>query len=270
MAVRARRWFCRVIVLDQAGCRPGSRGGVALNFRPGSPQLNRVVPRGDQELRGTCPARVHPDGETAELRNGRQREVADDRDDASDEALIAYVRGRLPEAEAARIAAAAARRPELAAEIALIRGIAAATAAEAEGPAPGELGWARLSRSIDAERGPPATPRQAAALAARGRGGRRGPGLAGGRRSLPPRPGRGRPLRAGLREARPWADPVGGLRPGGDRGGDPGVAPGDRRAHQRRPERDRPLAARLPRRPARDAGLARLREAAIVESAQAE
>ena len=77
--------------------------------------------------------------------------MADERESPSDETLVAYVRGKLPETEAARVAAEAARRPDLAAQIALIRGITAAAAAEVTGPAPGELGWARLSRAIDAE-----------------------------------------------------------------------------------------------------------------------
>ena len=77
--------------------------------------------------------------------------MADERDRPSDETLIAFVHGRLPENEAARIATEAGRQPDLAAEIALIRGITAAAAAEATDPAPGELGWARLSRAIDAE-----------------------------------------------------------------------------------------------------------------------
>jgi anti-sigma factor RsiW len=71
--------------------------------------------------------------------------------DTSDEALIAYVRGRLPTEEARRVAEEAARRPGLAAEIALMRGIAAAVDADADAPAPGELGWARLSRALEKE-----------------------------------------------------------------------------------------------------------------------
>ena len=63
-----------------------------------------------------------------------QGAVADEQDSPSDETLIAYVRGRLPEAEAARIAAEATRRPDLAAEIALVRGLAGAADAEADCP----------------------------------------------------------------------------------------------------------------------------------------
>jgi anti-sigma factor RsiW len=76
--------------------------------------------------------------------------MPDQPDLASDEALIAYVRGRLPAADAARLATEAAARPELAAEIALARGIAAAVDAEASVAPPGPLGWARLQRALDA------------------------------------------------------------------------------------------------------------------------
>jgi hypothetical protein len=77
--------------------------------------------------------------------------MADRRSDAMDEALIAFVRGTLPREEADLIASEAEQSPELAAEIALMRGIAAAVDEEAREPAPGGLGWARLSRSLDAE-----------------------------------------------------------------------------------------------------------------------
>ena len=46
----------------------------------------------------------------------------------TDDRLIAYVRGRLDPEEAARVEAEAATRPELAAEIAMLRGIIAAYA----------------------------------------------------------------------------------------------------------------------------------------------
>ena len=82
--------------------------------------------------------------------------MADEPDSLSDEMLIANVRGRLPEADAAQIAAEAAQRPDLAAELALVRGLAAAADAEADAPVPGELGWARLSRALDAEPARPA------------------------------------------------------------------------------------------------------------------
>ncbi|HVL20022.1 MAG TPA: hypothetical protein VM422_03395 [Amaricoccus sp.] len=77
--------------------------------------------------------------------------MAEDPDAVADEALVAYVRGRLPDAEAARIVALTAARPALAAEIALVRGIAADVDAEAAAPGPGALGWARIARALDAE-----------------------------------------------------------------------------------------------------------------------
>jgi hypothetical protein len=99
---------------------------------------------------------------TAGRRNGGSDKDAtpmpDQPDPASDEALIAYVRGRLPAAEAERLAAEAAARPERAAEIALARGIAAAVDAEAAVAPPGPLGWARLQRALDAEPPRAATP----------------------------------------------------------------------------------------------------------------
>jgi hypothetical protein len=70
--------------------------------------------------------------------------------DTPDETVIAYVRGRLPADQAERLVAEAAGRPELAADIALARGIAAAVDAEAEVAPPGPLGWARLARALDA------------------------------------------------------------------------------------------------------------------------
>ena len=69
----------------------------------------------------------------------------------TDETLIAYLRGRLDETEAARVAAAAAAAPEMAADLALMRGVVGALDAEAAEAAPGALGWARLSRTLDAE-----------------------------------------------------------------------------------------------------------------------
>ena len=49
----------------------------------------------DQESARQRVLRVHPEGGAAESGNGKQRAVADE-PDSSDEALIAYVRGRLP------------------------------------------------------------------------------------------------------------------------------------------------------------------------------
>jgi anti-sigma-K factor RskA len=87
--------------------------------------------------------------------------MADQPADDTDDIVIAYVRGRLPAEEARRLEVEAAGRPELAAEIAVMRGIVETFDAEARAPAPGELGWARLSRAIGAEpprAAAPATP----------------------------------------------------------------------------------------------------------------
>jgi anti-sigma factor RsiW len=80
--------------------------------------------------------------------------MAEDSDDPTDEMLVGYVRGRLPEAEAGHISALAAERPELAARIALAAAIAADVDAEAAGPGPGEFGWRRIARALDAEAAP--------------------------------------------------------------------------------------------------------------------
>ncbi|HEV7690270.1 MAG TPA: hypothetical protein VGO52_05585 [Hyphomonadaceae bacterium] len=69
----------------------------------------------------------------------------------SDETLREYAKGRLPPAEALALEAAAKSDPRLAAEIALVRGVVKAGEAEAARPSSSELGWARLSRTIDAE-----------------------------------------------------------------------------------------------------------------------
>jgi anti-sigma-K factor RskA len=69
----------------------------------------------------------------------------------SDELLLDYVRGAAPVDEVRRIEAAARQRPELAAEIALMRGMAAAGESRGSEAVPGELGWARLSRAIEAD-----------------------------------------------------------------------------------------------------------------------
>jgi hypothetical protein len=70
-----------------------------------------------------------------------------------DEILRDYVKGRLPPAQASALEAAAGADPRLAAEIALVRGIVksgdAAYCPRAASSA--ELGWAKLSRAIDAE-----------------------------------------------------------------------------------------------------------------------
>lgn len=71
-----------------------------------------------------------------------------------DEALVGYVRGRLPEAEAARIDRLAAENPTVAAEIALTRGLAADVDTEAERQGPGALGWARIAQALDKTEAP--------------------------------------------------------------------------------------------------------------------
>jgi anti-sigma-K factor RskA len=82
-----------------------------------------------------------------------KREMVDGPDRPDDDMLLAYVRGELGNAEARRVDREAARNPDLAADIALMRGLRAATRdAARENAPPGEMGWARLSRAIDAER----------------------------------------------------------------------------------------------------------------------
>ena len=80
--------------------------------------------------------------------------MAEDPAALPDEVLVGYVRGRLPEAEAARIAGLAVEHPEVAGRIALARGLAADVDAEAAAPVPGELGWQRIARALDAEARP--------------------------------------------------------------------------------------------------------------------
>lgn len=77
--------------------------------------------------------------------------MVDHPESEADDTLVAYVRGRLSPAAAAAIDAEAAIRPEVAAEVALMRGIVEVLDEDALTPAPGELGWARLSRAMDAE-----------------------------------------------------------------------------------------------------------------------
>jgi anti-sigma-K factor RskA len=77
--------------------------------------------------------------------------MADQPDADRTETLIAYVRGRLPAEEAERLRREAEEAPSLAAEIAVLRGVAVAVDAEGREATPGELGWARLSRALDGE-----------------------------------------------------------------------------------------------------------------------
>lgn len=71
----------------------------------------------------------------------------------SDEVLRDYAKGRLAQADAAALEAAARTDPALAAEIALVTGVVKAGAGDARRDHGGELGWQRLSRAIDAEGG---------------------------------------------------------------------------------------------------------------------
>jgi anti-sigma factor RsiW len=82
--------------------------------------------------------------------------MASKSDDPNDEMMIAYVRGRLSGEDADRITSEAARRADVRAEIELMRGISAAIEEDAKAPGPGDLGWARLSRVLDAEAPRPA------------------------------------------------------------------------------------------------------------------
>lgn len=85
-------------------------------------------------------------------------EMPDD-DAPTDAALMDYVRGRLGDAEARDIERAAGQEPRVKADIALLRGIAALRDAPGDAP-PGDLGWARLSRAIDADKAVQAAPRR--------------------------------------------------------------------------------------------------------------
>ena len=69
----------------------------------------------------------------------------------TDDQLLDYVAGRATPEARRRIEAAAAEDPEVAADIALMQGVRAVHAGEEEVQAPGSLGWARLSRALEAE-----------------------------------------------------------------------------------------------------------------------
>ena len=82
-----------------------------------------------------------------------------------DKTLLAFIRGGLDEELAVQIAQASENDRELAAEIALLRAVRDCQA-NLEDEAPGDIGWARLSRDIDAaQAGPP--PQHAAPWRAR-------------------------------------------------------------------------------------------------------
>lgn len=69
----------------------------------------------------------------------------------TDEALRAYVMGTLPAEDVADLEAQARSNPDLAAEVALVRGIMTVAAEDQQASDPNSFGWARLSRAIDAE-----------------------------------------------------------------------------------------------------------------------
>ena len=73
-----------------------------------------------------------------------------------DDRLLAYVAGRLSAEEAAVIEAAAAEDAEIATDIALMQGMRTALRDHETATAPGELGWKRLERAIDAATPAPA------------------------------------------------------------------------------------------------------------------
>lgn len=67
------------------------------------------------------------------------------------ELLLDYSKGRLNDAEMRSVQQAAAASDEIAAELALYEGLSRAGAGQDhDDAAPGEMGWARLARSIDA------------------------------------------------------------------------------------------------------------------------
>ena len=87
--------------------------------------------------------------------------MTDRPNEIDDVTQVAFVRGRLTPEAAEAVARAAAADPRVSADLALTRGIAAALDAEAaETPGPGALGWARLSRAIDAEEKPATSQRR--------------------------------------------------------------------------------------------------------------
>ena len=189
--------------------------------------------------------------------------------DVPDETMIAYVRGRLPADQAERLGS----RPRRPAPEPRRRDRAGARDRRRRrrggraSPAPGELGWARLSRALDAE------------AARRRRAGRSG----SSRRRPRRRSWSGRwsavPLLTGpaaspaTRRCRSSPPPASALSvafaPDATEAAIRGAAAGDRRPDQRRAERHRPLAAQLrQRRGARRRPRPASRPTAIVESAQ--
>lgn len=75
--------------------------------------------------------------------------MTQDTDFPGEDDLLDHIAGRAAPEVSARIEAAAQRDPQLAADIALMRGARAALADEATEAPPGALGWARLERALD-------------------------------------------------------------------------------------------------------------------------
>jgi hypothetical protein len=69
----------------------------------------------------------------------------------TDDELLDLLAGRGSADLTARIAQAAEQDPDLRTELALMRSLRSALAEQTAEPAPGDLGWARLSRAIEAE-----------------------------------------------------------------------------------------------------------------------
>ena len=92
--------------------------------------------------------------------------MADEKERPDDEILLDYLSDRLTADRKAEVEAAAAADPDLAAEIALMRGVREAMQAEVADAPPGELGWKRLERAIDRETAGAHTPEHAPATTA--------------------------------------------------------------------------------------------------------
>ncbi|MEC7259648.1 MAG: hypothetical protein VXW58_17705 [Pseudomonadota bacterium] len=75
--------------------------------------------------------------------------MTQDTDFPGEDDLLDHIAGRAAPEVSARIEAAAQHDPQLAADIALMRGARAALAGEATEAPPGALGWARLERALD-------------------------------------------------------------------------------------------------------------------------
>ena len=87
--------------------------------------------------------------------------MAEDGDRPTDDELLDLVAGRADAATAERVRRAAEADPGIAADLALMRGARTAFASSEAERTPGALGWARLSRALDAEAALPARRRPA-------------------------------------------------------------------------------------------------------------